>query len=215
MEEQLSSRSKKSSETTTVIDSLAPPPAPLSDEEKTQYETLITSLYQQLDDKVSPTWTPALSVQSDAVRHEGSAVSGRGDQPSESDGGEAETAADGPGRGQSRPGRRRGSGACWGSDLRLSVTQVLLQSRHDYQRQQDELSQLQRDNDAAKEEVKEVLQALEELAVNYDHKSQEVENKNRCNHQLNEELAHKTVSLQPGGRSQSSRTSEDGRTVEH
>lgn len=112
MEEQLSSRSKKSGETTAVIDSLAPPPAPLSDEEKTQYETLITSLYQQLDDKVSPTWTPALSVQSDAVRHKGSAVSGRGDQPSESDGGEPETAADGPGRGQSHPSRSRHSGAC-------------------------------------------------------------------------------------------------------
>lgn len=111
MEEQLSSRSKKSGETTAAIDSLGPPPGPLSDEEKTQYETLITSLYQQLDDKVSPTWTPALSVQSDAVRHEGSAVSGRGDQPSESDGGEAQTATDGPGRGQSRPSWCRRTGA--------------------------------------------------------------------------------------------------------
>uniref|UniRef100_A0A4W6BWT1 Kinesin-like protein n=1 Tax=Lates calcarifer TaxID=8187 RepID=A0A4W6BWT1_LATCA len=52
VEEQLSSRNKKSSgDTTVVMDSLAPVPVPLAEEEKTQYETLITDLYQQLDDK--------------------------------------------------------------------------------------------------------------------------------------------------------------------
>lgn len=53
MEEQLSNKTKKSnSDATAVIDSLAPLPVSLSDEEKTQYETLITNLYHQLDDKV-------------------------------------------------------------------------------------------------------------------------------------------------------------------
>ncbi|XP_014885385.1 kinesin heavy chain, partial [Poecilia latipinna] len=52
VEEQLSNRSKKiSTEAPAVIESLAPPTVPLSEEEKGQYETLITNLYQQLDDK--------------------------------------------------------------------------------------------------------------------------------------------------------------------
>uniref|UniRef100_A0A669DJE2 Kinesin-like protein n=1 Tax=Oreochromis niloticus TaxID=8128 RepID=A0A669DJE2_ORENI len=52
VEEQLGNRNKKcSSETAAAIDSLAPPPVALSEEEKSQYETLITDLYQQLDDK--------------------------------------------------------------------------------------------------------------------------------------------------------------------
>ncbi|XP_029385633.1 kinesin heavy chain-like isoform X2 [Echeneis naucrates] len=52
VDEQLSSRNKKSAgETAVVIEGFVPPSAPLTNEEKTQYETLITDLYQQLDDK--------------------------------------------------------------------------------------------------------------------------------------------------------------------
>nr|XP_046219061.1 kinesin heavy chain [Oncorhynchus gorbuscha] len=55
VEEQLSSKEKKSNSgdamATPMIDTIAPPPIPLLDEEKIRYEGLITDLYQQLDDK--------------------------------------------------------------------------------------------------------------------------------------------------------------------
>jgi hypothetical protein len=43
-------------------------------------------------------------------------------------------------------------------------------------------------------QVKEVLQALEELAVNYDQKSQEVDVRNKENESLNDELQKRIVS---------------------
>lgn len=75
-----------------------------------------------------------------------------------------------------------------------------MSTRGDNEKVQRELSHLQSENDAAKDEVKEVLQALEELAVNYDQKSQEVEEKSQQNQLLVDELSQKVVSAKEGSK---------------
>lgn len=77
----------------------------------------------------------------------------------------------------------------------LCLPQLLASSRGDSERVQSELCRLQTENDSSKTEVKEVLQALEELALNYDQKSLEVEEKSVQNKLLAEELAKKMVGL--------------------
>uniref|UniRef100_A0A8C7IEN5 Kinesin-like protein n=1 Tax=Oncorhynchus kisutch TaxID=8019 RepID=A0A8C7IEN5_ONCKI len=72
---------------------------------------------------------------------------------------------------------------------------LLVSSRGDSEKVSSELGRLQMESDIAKAEVKEVLQALEELAVNYDEKSQQVEDKSLQNKLLAEELAKKMAHL--------------------
>ena len=71
--------------------------------------------------------------------------------------------------------------------------QLLASSHRDHDKLQTELNRLLSENEASKEEVKEVLQALEELAVNYDQKGQLVEERQEANTHLARELQEKTV----------------------
>ncbi|KAK3865873.1 hypothetical protein Pcinc_028540 [Petrolisthes cinctipes] len=77
----------------------------------------------------------------------------------------------------------------------LEQEELIAATRRDYEVLQTEMSRIQAENDSAKDEVKEVLQALEELALNYDQKSQEVESKCKENETLNEELSDKQTAL--------------------
>lgn len=75
----------------------------------------------------------------------------------------------------------------------LYQEEMIGQKNRDNDNLQQEITRLQADNDAAKDEVKEVLQALEELAINYDQKSQEVDTKVKENETLADELSQKMV----------------------
>ncbi|KAF3857405.1 hypothetical protein F7725_009264 [Dissostichus mawsoni] len=66
----------------------------------------------------------------------------------------------------------------------IDQEELLASTRRDYEKIQEELCRLQAENELAKEEVKEVLQALEELA--------EVEERDHNNMQLIDDLQHKT-----------------------
>ena len=77
----------------------------------------------------------------------------------------------------------------------LEQEELITSSRRDYENLTKEMSKIQGENDSAKDEVKDVLQALEELAVNYDQKSQEAETKSREYNTAQEELSQKQSQL--------------------
>ncbi|XP_059575231.1 kinesin heavy chain isoform X2 [Alligator mississippiensis] len=81
----------------------------------------------------------------------------------------------------------------------LDQEELLVSTRGDGERVQRELGRLQAENEAAKAEVREVLQALEELALSYDQKAQEAADSGQQNQRLLDELAQKvaaTLSLE-------------------
>lgn len=75
----------------------------------------------------------------------------------------------------------------------LEQEELISSARRDYENLAKEMSKIQAENESAKEEVKDVLQALEELAVNYDQKSQEAETKTREYNTVSDELSQKQV----------------------
>lgn len=75
----------------------------------------------------------------------------------------------------------------------MEQEELISTSRRDYEKLQQEMARIQAENEAAKDEVKEVLQALEELALNYDQKASEADAKAREFDLINEELQQKQV----------------------
>merc|ERR1711962_950588 len=77
----------------------------------------------------------------------------------------------------------------------LEQEELISTTRKDYENLTKEMSKIQGENDSAKDEVKDVLQALEELAVNYDQKSQEAETKSREYNTVSDELSQQQSKL--------------------
>ncbi|KAF4080165.1 hypothetical protein AMELA_G00167370 [Ameiurus melas] len=84
-------------------------------------------------------------------------------------------------------------------NLRLQMEvqeEFLASSQRDCIHVQEELCSLRRDNEDIRREVREVLSALEELALNYDRKSQEASNSTHSNHSLSSQLSVKNEMLE-------------------
>lgn len=71
--------------------------------------------------------------------------------------------------------------------------QVFNSTQREYEQLQQEMHNISQENEMSKKEVQEVLQALEELAVNFDRKNQEVDMKTKENETLINELSLKEV----------------------
>ncbi|XP_061393840.1 kinesin heavy chain-like [Musca vetustissima] len=72
---------------------------------------------------------------------------------------------------------------------------LIASARREYEALQSEMARTQQENESAKKNVNEVLQALVKLAFNYDQKSQEINTKNKDMDSFNEELQQKQALL--------------------
>jgi len=100
--------------------------------------------------------------------------------------------------------------ACCQDDEISSTTEMVQKLQEQIAEQEELIVAAQRERDQAQaesqrqqslgessmNEVKEVLQALEELALSYEQKTQEVLNKDKDNEALTEELTRKKVTVQ-------------------
>jgi len=98
---------------------------------------------------------------------------------------------------------------CWQDDEISTTTELALKLQEQITEQEELTAAVQHERDIAQaesqrqqsmseasmNEVKEVLQALEELALSYEQKTQEVLAKDRDNEALTEELTRKKVTL--------------------
>ncbi|KAK1798859.1 hypothetical protein P4O66_007141, partial [Electrophorus voltai] len=80
------------------------------------------------------------------------------------------------------------------------LEELLASSRQDRAQAREELCSLHRDNEELRQKSREVLSTLEELALSYDHKSQEASECARDNHTLTEQLALKSELLEAAQR---------------
>jgi flagellar biosynthesis GTPase FlhF len=81
-------------------------------------------------------------------------------------------------------------------DQMTEQEELIASARRERDLAQQESQRQQALSEASMNEVKEVLQALEELAMNYDQKTQEVLTKDKENEALVEDLSKKTVIIE-------------------
>ena len=77
----------------------------------------------------------------------------------------------------------------------IEQDEIISQLKKENDELQSRISGLEIENESQKDEVKEVLKSLEELAMNFDQKQQEAESRSKENETLSQELDKKAANL--------------------